>query len=410
VHTSRGTRAIETIRIGQRVITYLPHERTEPEPEEPTAMEWAAHRVITLLLPCEDEQWIRMQLLRDPDWFRMMAPEVGETIFLDMPEMGVEGDAIVEAIEPCPEIEIGEGRVVTATFHHSSGECLEVDIEGEDQPLRVTAGHPIWRVDGANQPVDVHDSDVCGTRFGCGCERSHYTAPVFDSIPELQELQVALSTVAGTLEQELDRILITDGLHPNWTPAGELRPGDVVSTQNGPAVIRAIRTTDTACRVANIEVDGDHVYRVTESGTLVHNESPGGNSDCNYCADKGYTYVPRPPGYSSWTAYVVAKCGGSTTGVENQHGHHIVMKAKFAEYTEPSRQILCKNGINPFIDDCRNLVISPNHCHSLAYAKWVYEKLKEADDRGDSIEAVLSRAARYHKDCRDPGRADDNDD
>lgn len=107
-------------------------------------MEWAAHRVITLLLPCEDEQWIRMQLLRDPDWFRMMAPEVGGSIFLDMPEMGVEGDAIVEAIELCPEIEIGEGRVVTATFHHSSGECLKLDIEGEDEPLRVAAGHPIW--------------------------------------------------------------------------------------------------------------------------------------------------------------------------------------------------------------------------------------------------------------------------
>ena len=106
-------------------------------------MEWAAYRVVSLLLPCEDEQWIRMQLLRDPDWFRVHQPEVGGTIYLDMGEMGVEGDAIVEAIGPCPEIEPGEGRVVTATFHHSIGECLELNIEGEDEPLRVTAGRPI---------------------------------------------------------------------------------------------------------------------------------------------------------------------------------------------------------------------------------------------------------------------------
>ena len=87
-------------------------------------MEWAAYRVVSLLLPCEDEQWIRLQLLRDPDWFRVHQPEVGGTIYLDMGEMGVEGDAIMEAIGPCPEIEPGEGRVITATFHHSIGECL----------------------------------------------------------------------------------------------------------------------------------------------------------------------------------------------------------------------------------------------------------------------------------------------
>ncbi len=66
-------------------------------------MEWAAYRVVSLLLPCEDEQWIRMQLLRDPDWFRVHQPEVGGTIYLDMGEMGVEGDAIVEAIGQCPD-------------------------------------------------------------------------------------------------------------------------------------------------------------------------------------------------------------------------------------------------------------------------------------------------------------------
>jgi len=46
---------------------------------------------------------------------------VGETLWLDMPEMGVEGEALVEAIDDAPEIETGFGRVITATFAHSTG-------------------------------------------------------------------------------------------------------------------------------------------------------------------------------------------------------------------------------------------------------------------------------------------------
>jgi hypothetical protein len=273
VHTSRGTQAIETIRIGQRVITYLPHERTEPEPEEPTAMEWAAHRVITLLLPCEDEQWIRMQLLRDPDWFRMMAPEVGDMIFLDMPEMGVEGDAIVEAIEPCPEIEIGEGRVVTATFHHSSGECLELDIEGEDEPLRVTAGHPIWRVDIRIDEESVDERPLCEHVF-CECRQPTNVSSYFNLNRELQEEYGILNTAVNGLSAIIDRKGMIAEVQSNWASACAFQFGDKVSTQNGNAMVLRIRRAASTEQVVNIEVAGDHVYRVTTSGILVHNASP----------------------------------------------------------------------------------------------------------------------------------------
>ena len=74
-------------------------------------------------------------MLRDPDWFRLHQPEEGETLWLNMPEMGVEGEAIVEAIDDCPEIETGPGRVITATFAHSTGECLEFDI-GKNKGVR----------------------------------------------------------------------------------------------------------------------------------------------------------------------------------------------------------------------------------------------------------------------------------
>lgn len=98
--------------------------------------------------------------------------------------MGVEGEAIVEAIDDCPEIETGPGRVVTATFAHSTGECLEFDIEGESTPLRVTGGHPIWRESAAEQDLQEELSNCCnllnaGVNGSCDCESpSIYSLPV----------------------------------------------------------------------------------------------------------------------------------------------------------------------------------------------------------------------------------------
>ncbi len=237
-------------------------------------MEWAAYRVVSLLLPCEDEQWIRMQLLRDPDWFRGHQPEVGGTIYLDMGEMGVEGDAIVEAIEPCPEIEPGEGRVVTATFHHSIGECLELDIEGEDEPLRVTAGHPIWRVDRSDVSEDFADStDCCGDPSGCGCDVSGAAREIIESLPELQEFQSQIVSLLESVTATIESPVAMLNLHPNWIPARHLQPGDTVSTVNGDAEISTVRMDHIPCAVFNIEVQGDHVYRVTSSAILAHNDS-----------------------------------------------------------------------------------------------------------------------------------------
>ena len=60
-----------------------------------------------------------------------------------------------------------------------------------------------------------------------------------------------------------------------WLPAGNLQPGDPLQALNGPVSI-----TDTsslhpgATRVFNLEIEGDHVYRVAEFGILVHNNSP----------------------------------------------------------------------------------------------------------------------------------------
>lgn len=100
----------------------LPSERREETPYEPTSLEWAAHRVITLTLPCLDDETLHLQLLHDPDWFRLHQPEVGETLWHDMTEKGLEGEAIIESIDDALEIEADPGHVITATFAHSTGE------------------------------------------------------------------------------------------------------------------------------------------------------------------------------------------------------------------------------------------------------------------------------------------------
>ncbi len=75
---------------------------------------------------------------------------VGQTIDLLLPELGASGPAKIIAIEACPPIEVTTDplrRIVTATFHHSSGDLLDVVVEGESQSLGVTDNHPFWSVD-----------------------------------------------------------------------------------------------------------------------------------------------------------------------------------------------------------------------------------------------------------------------
>tara|TARA_R110001592_G_scaffold260010_1_gene524319 strand:+ start:1248 stop:1892 length:645 start_codon:yes stop_codon:yes gene_type:complete len=58
-----------------------------------------------------------------------------------------------------------------------------------------------------------------------------------------------------------------------WVPAEEFQPGDSLKSLNGLRQITNRQLERTTERVYNIEVDGDHVYRVGHSGLLVHNYS-----------------------------------------------------------------------------------------------------------------------------------------
>ena len=198
--------------------------------------------------------------------------EVGETILLDMPEMGVEGEAVVKAIDDCPDIEVGNARVITATFAHSTGECLEFDIEGETKPLRVTGGHPIWRETATEQDREkqftecCHAMDTATANNSCGCEE-----PSIYSLPVEVEKEQSFESLATAVMNFTMELLAPE--EQTWVPAEELQPGDSLKSLTSLRQITNRHLERSIERVDNIEVDGDHVYRVGKSGLLVHNAS-----------------------------------------------------------------------------------------------------------------------------------------
>ena len=209
VHRPSESQAIESFHhCGVRVITTLDSERGElPEARE-TFTNLADWQEIHLVLHHSETAWVDIQLLRGAQWFRQHQPEVGGTLFIDMPEMGVSGNAYVNAINEHPEIEEGPGRLVTGIFRHSTGQVYDLKLKSEQAPLRVTGSHPVWSVD-----------------------------------------------------------------RKEWIPAAELNPGETLRTLQGTTMVEGVEERSEPEPVYNLEVDVDHVYRVGDSGVLVHNAS-----------------------------------------------------------------------------------------------------------------------------------------
>jgi hypothetical protein len=144
----------------------------------------------------------------------MIEPITGDSstaapwIFLTLHELEAVGPAEIVEVGPCPELEPGEGRLVTGTFSHASGEVLDIVVDGLAEPIGCTGAHPFWSED------------------------RHEFIPARDL-----RLGETLGTESGTLRQ-ITRI----------TP------------RRGPPV-----------PVFNLEVDAEHVYYVSVDGVLVHN-------------------------------------------------------------------------------------------------------------------------------------------
>ena len=60
----------------------------------------------------------------------------------------------------------------------------------------------------------------------------------------------------------------------DWIPAGELVPGELVDTLTGPVAVESAERLHSGLDVYIIEVHGEHVFRITADGVLVHNACP----------------------------------------------------------------------------------------------------------------------------------------
>ncbi len=184
-----------------------------------------------------DGQIVEIGLLRSLDWIEDYGAHVGGTVWLDMKEMEAEGSAEVLAIEPCPPLEEGEGRLVTGTFKHTFGAVYDLKLESESEPIGVTGSHPFWSVD-----------------------------------------------------------------RKAWISAIDLHIGETLETLEGTTVVESRSKWEHSEAVYNIEVEGDHCYRVGESGVLVHNVSdvchifPEDHFNGDYSSSGGPDYVATPGG------------------------------------------------------------------------------------------------------------------
>lgn len=200
---------IEQIRVGEWMLADNPE--SEPEYSEPiNQIQSEKWRVIQLELAKPDAGLLTIRLLRPLAWIEGQHLEVGQTIYMDLRELGATGNATVLEITAAPHVLPRPGprhRLVTGTFQHAAANVLDVQVSGEEHAIGVTANHPIWSVD------------------------------------------------AGS-----------------FLPAGELSQGErVLLANNQTAQIVGITPRQTPEAVFNLEVDDQHVYFVSHSGVLVHN-------------------------------------------------------------------------------------------------------------------------------------------
>jgi hypothetical protein len=204
-------RNIEDIKIGDRTSGHNPESSFDANndlDETTLQKDW---QLLSLQMIKSDGSIVTIELLRPTSWIETREAKPGNTIYLDLAELGAEGDALVLSIKQCPKIQSGPGNIVTGTFRHQSSNLIDLYINGIDKPIGCTANHPFWSVD---RKMFISAEDLySGERVAL---HENKTASVHYSLPR----------------------------HGNYT-------------------------------VYNLEIYGEHVYEVTSRGILVHNKCAG---------------------------------------------------------------------------------------------------------------------------------------
>lgn len=139
------SKRIAEIRVGQRVRSSNP--TGEKDLSFGATINQSTWKKVSLRAPKADGSFADVVLLRPKEWLHAQKAKVGGTLEVSVPECGIDGNATVLAIETCPQIERGEGRVVTGTFRHEAALVYDLRISGETKPIGTTGNHPFWSED-----------------------------------------------------------------------------------------------------------------------------------------------------------------------------------------------------------------------------------------------------------------------
>ncbi|MEN9667149.1 MAG: hypothetical protein RLZZ326_3512, partial [Planctomycetota bacterium] len=85
---------------------------------------------------------------------------------------------------------------------------------------------------------------------------------------------VRITLASGTEIRATDVHPVWSVDRKDWVPAGKLEPGEYVDTLTGPVAVASVEPLDRHPAVYNLEVHGEHVYRIAVEGMLVHNMCP----------------------------------------------------------------------------------------------------------------------------------------
>ena len=143
-YSSKSIRDIQSI--ADRVLADNP-ETPGQAPSDFGEFDRESWRIVQLEVPKPDGEWMRVTLARPLTWLEAAGRDDHGRLWLEFKELGIAKWANVLAIEPCPEAAVGEGRLVTGKFEHSSADVIDLFVDGVSEPIGTTSNHPFWSED-----------------------------------------------------------------------------------------------------------------------------------------------------------------------------------------------------------------------------------------------------------------------
>jgi RHS repeat-associated protein len=163
VHVPGGLAPIESLALGQRVLTMEADDEGETEVD-------ATWRVVQLEManPDGSDDILAIDVLRSPAWIREHGFVVGEWVDFVLDDMGIRGLARVVAILSPPPIEPGPGRIITATVTHENAYMRELVLRDSGEAIQLTDSHRLYSADRGAwvAAVDLEEGERVWTRDG----------------------------------------------------------------------------------------------------------------------------------------------------------------------------------------------------------------------------------------------------